>query len=148
MYYFPFQASNFLSGRQAMDTESAVVLQLPLSSLIHQRGNIPLCPPALHLEQLQHPLPTFHWYYTCGEEVKALKNMDEAALENLFPSGRCRHHQKASARTKRQHWTVTFSPKSSAEDMIPTFTLSTTSPFFDQYCPLTSTAERKVLPDH
>lgn len=73
------------------------------ASLTHQGGNTQHCPPALHLEQLQHPPAMFHGYYTCGEELKGLKNSDVAALENLFPNGRCRRQQKAAARTNRQH---------------------------------------------
>lgn len=53
-----------------------------------------------------------------------------AALENLSPNGGCRHHQKAAARGNGQHWTGPFSPKSSAEELISTFTLSTTSTTF------------------
>jgi len=74
--------------------------------------------------------------------------MYTAALENLSPTARADITKKPQRGQMGSTGLALSHRKSSAEDLIPTFTLPATSTTFCQYCPLFSTAERVVVPDY
>ena len=94
-----FSGSNFLSGSQAMDKESAgihpnTVLQPPLLTDKSEREHLTLSQPYTYSSCSSSHCQ--HFTYTCRRSLRTLKNSYMAALENLSPNGGCRPPKSCS----------------------------------------------------